>query len=97
MAQEVFMSDLTKYIQKRKQTDSEFADNFDAGYENFKLGILIKQARLEANLTQKELAQLLHTHKGNISRIENHSVDIKLSTLQKIAAVLGKSLNISFA
>ena len=91
------MSDLKKYISKRKKSDPEFARDFDAGYENFKLGVLVKQARLEAGITQSELAQLINTYKGNISRIENHSTDIKLSTLQKIAAALGKSLDISFA
>jgi DNA-binding XRE family transcriptional regulator len=90
------MSDLKKYISKRKENDPEFAQNFDNGYEKFKIGELIKQARQEAGITQTQLAELINTYKGNISRIENYSKDIKLSTLQKIAAALGKSLDISF-
>jgi hypothetical protein len=36
------MSDLKKYIEKRKQTDAVFALNFDEGYQAFKMGILLK-------------------------------------------------------
>ena len=32
------MSDLRKYITKRKLRDPEFANNFVAGYEEFKIG-----------------------------------------------------------
>ncbi len=30
------MSDLQKYITKRKKTDKEFAKNYDEGFEHFK-------------------------------------------------------------
>ena len=42
------MSDLQKYITKRKATDPEFAENFESGYEEFKIGVLLKMAREEA-------------------------------------------------
>ncbi len=32
------MSDLQKYIKKRKARDPEFAKGFDTGYEQFKIG-----------------------------------------------------------
>jgi HTH-type transcriptional regulator/antitoxin HipB len=88
------MSDLKKYIQKRKKTDTDFANNFDAGYEDFKIGEMLKQARTEVGLTQEDIAQKLHTKKSAISRIENHAKDIKLSTLQNFAHILGKELKI---
>lgn len=31
-------------------------DQFEKGYESFKIGVLIQQARLERGLTQEELA-----------------------------------------
>ena len=34
------MSDLQKYIQKRKLQDKDFAENFDKGYEEFKINEL---------------------------------------------------------
>jgi len=91
------MSDLQKYITKRKSRDPEFARDYDAGYEQFKIGALLKQAREEAGLTQEELAEKLNTRKSAISRIENHAEDIKLSTLKKFAHALGKELRLEVA
>jgi ribosome-binding protein aMBF1 (putative translation factor) len=91
------MSDLQKYIKKRKARDPEFAKGFDTGYEQFKIGVLLKQARKEAGLTQEELAIKLDTKKSAISRIENHAEDIKLSTLEKFAHALGKQLRLEVA
>jgi len=91
------MSDFKKYITKRKSSDSEFAKEFNAGYEQFKIGVMLKQAREEAGITQEELAYSLHTKKTAISRIENHAEDIKLSTLEKFANALGKNLKLEIA
>jgi len=91
------MSDLKKYITQRKARDTEFADKFDNGYEEFKIGIMLKMAREEAGLTQGQLAAKLNTKKSAISRIENHANDIKLSTLENFAQALGKKLHIEVA
>lgn len=88
------MSDLQKYIGKRKARDPEFARGFDSGYEQFKIGVMLKQAREEVGVTQEELAIRLHTRKSAISRIENHAEDIKLSTIEKFAHALGKHLRL---
>lgn len=89
------MSDLQKYINRRKQSDNEFNENFDDGYESFKIGILLKQAREASGLTQEEVANKLFTKKSAISRIENHAEDIKLSTIEKFVSALGKKLELS--
>jgi ribosome-binding protein aMBF1 (putative translation factor) len=88
------MSDLQKYINKRKQRDSQFAENYDEGYKEFKIGAMLKQARIEAGITQEDLAMQLNTKKSAISRIENHAQDIKLSTLQNFARIMGRELRI---
>ena len=90
------MSDLKKYVKSRKKRDSEFADGYDIGYEEFKIGVILKAARREAGLTQEQLAEKLHTKKTAISRIENHAEDIRLSTIEKYAEAIGKKLYISF-
>jgi len=90
------MSDLSNYIRSRKKTDPKFAENFDEGYLDFKIGVTIKGLRKEARLTQEALALMLHTKKSYISRIENQAEDIRLSTLLKIAHVLGKRVDINF-
>jgi len=38
------MRDLEKFINRRKRRDAEFAEGFEAGYSNFKVGVLLKQA-----------------------------------------------------
>ncbi len=91
------MSDLRKYIKERKRKDRTFAKGFDQGYEQFKIGVILRQAREEAGLTQEELARRLKTKKTAISRIENHAEDIKLSTIERVAGALGKRLQISIA
>jgi ribosome-binding protein aMBF1 (putative translation factor) len=91
------MSDLKKYIAKRKAVDPEFAENYESGYEEFKIGVMLKMAREEAGLTQEELATMLNTKKSAISRIENHAKDIKLSTLEKFVQALGKKLRLEVA
>ena len=89
------MDDLEKYIEKRKKKDKDFAANFEADYENFKIGILLKQVREEAGLTQEQLAEKLSTKKSAISRMENHAEDIRLSTLKSYLEALGKKLQIN--
>ncbi len=91
------MSDLQKYITKRKKTDEEFAANYDEGFENFKIGVLLRQARESEGITQEEIAKKMNTKKSAISRIENHSEDIRLSTLRKYAEAIGKEIRLDIA
>ena len=89
------MSDVEKYIAERKKTDPEFAEGFEEGYRELEIGVLLRQAREEAGMTQEQLATLIRTKKTAISRLENHAEDIKLSTLNKVATALGKRLEVS--
>lgn len=91
------MSDLKKYVEKRKELDRTFADGYELGYSDLKLGVMLRQARESAGFTQEELAKKLKTKKSAISRIENHAEDIRLSTLEKVAAALGKTLKLSMS
>ena len=88
------MSDVKQYIEKRKQTDVNFADGFDVGYANFKIGVMLRQAREAAGMTQAQVAQQLRTTRSAISRIENHAEDIRLSTLKRYAQAVGTHLHI---
>jgi HTH-type transcriptional regulator / antitoxin HipB len=89
------MNDLRKYIDARKNRDSDFEDGFEEGYHAFKIGVALKQAREAAGLTQEQVAMKLHTKKSAISRIENHAEDIRLSTLERFASALGMKLEVS--
>ena len=88
------MIELKDFVDELKK-NKEFADGFDEEYEKLKIGYLLKQARENSGMTQEKLAQIMHTYKGNISRIENHAEDIKLSTLSRFAAALGRKLVIN--
>ena len=89
------MSDLQHYIEARAAHDSEFSDGFEEGYTNFKIGVLLRQARETAGLTRADVAQRLQTPESAISKIENHAEDVRLSLLKQYAAVLGKKLQIT--
>jgi DNA-binding XRE family transcriptional regulator len=62
-------------------------EQLEAGYEHFRIGELLHQARLEKGLTQAELAQRVGTTKSYISKIENNLKEVRLSTLQRIVEV----------
>ena len=86
------MDDLDKYIQKRKERDPEFAEGYESGFQEFLIGVLLKEAREDAGVTQEELATAIHTKKSVISRLENQASDARVSTVRKVAQALGKEL-----
>ncbi|NOX16713.1 MAG: helix-turn-helix transcriptional regulator [Chlorobi bacterium] len=89
------MDDLEEYIKERKAKSEDFAKDFEKGYDNFRIGYLLKQARKTAGITQEQLAFKLKTKKSAISRIENHADDIRLSTLKNYIEALDRKLDIN--
>ena len=59
-------------------------EEFEEGFEAFKLGAMLQELRKERGLTQSQLAERCGTTKTYISRIENDAADIRLSTLMRI-------------
>ena len=59
-------------------------DELEAGYEDFKVGALIHDIRVELGMTQEQLAEKVGTTKSYISKIENNIKEVRISTLQKI-------------
>lgn len=88
------MSDFQKYKAKRMQNHPEFWENYEERSETFQIGILLKQARKDAGLTQEQIADKLQTTKSVISRMENHATDIRLSTLEKFAKAVGRRIQV---
>ncbi len=88
------MSDVERYIEKRKKRSPGFAENFESGYDAFEFSVMLRRAREEAGVTQEAIAKKLRTKKSAISRIENNAEDIRLSTLNKYAKALGKKLKV---
>ncbi|WP_446009419.1 helix-turn-helix domain-containing protein [Candidatus Electrothrix sp.] len=89
------MSDLQKYKKERMAEQPDFWKDYEERFETFKLGVLLKQARMEAGLTQKQIADELKTTKSVISRMENHATDIRLSTLEKFAKTVGRHIHVA--
>ena len=69
-----------KYGKKGQPKREQWEQQFEA----FRLGALLEEARTKLGMTQEELADKCGTNKSYISRIENNSSDIRLSTLMKI-------------
>lgn len=83
-----------KYGKKGTPTREKYAEGFEA----FKIGVLIQEARKKKNLTQGELALRVGTTKNYISRIENDASDIRLTTLMRIIREgLGGKLEFTFS
>jgi len=71
-------------------------------YENLAPAYVLRKQlikiRKDAGLTQEELAEVLHTKKSNISRLENvnSSISPKLSTIEEYARAVGYQIEINF-
>lgn len=71
-------------------------DKYDANSLAYRLGVMLKEARKEARITQEQLAERTGTKKSYISRIERGQSDIQISTYYRLIETgLGKHLNIS--
>jgi HTH-type transcriptional regulator/antitoxin HipB len=71
-------------------------DQYEEGFESFKLGVMLQELRKESGMTQEQLAQKCGTTKTYISRIENDASDIRLSTLMRIISEgFGKHLRLN--
>lgn len=76
--------------------DPEFAEAWVETELEDQIKRSLIQARIDAGLTQKELAEKSGVRQSNISRIESGSVIPTLQTLNAIAKGTGKKLKISF-
>jgi predicted transcriptional regulator len=89
------MSDFRNYLNEQMK-DPEFAAEYKSLQPEKEYIRAILAARMELGLTQVELAQRCGIRQSNISRIENGTVSPSIATLQKIAAGMGKRLQIKF-
>ena len=88
------MSDVEKYIARRKAKSTKSAKGFAEGYRAFEFSVMLRKAREAPGIIQETIARKLRTKKSAISRIENHAEDIRISTLEKYANPLGRKLQV---
>lgn len=69
---------------------------YDRLAPEFELASTLISMRQEAGLTQDELAKLMHTQKGNISRLERGDSNPGWKTIQRYARACGFDLSMQF-
>ena len=75
---------------------TERRDELDRDFESFKIGLLLRKARKDKNLTQDELANIVEKKREYISKIENNGSNMTLKTLFDIVEKgLGGKVKIS--
>jgi HTH-type transcriptional regulator/antitoxin HipB len=78
------------------KTGTETREKYEEEYETFELGVMLQEMRKERGMTQEQLALKCGTTKSYISKIENNTSDIRLSTLMRIIRLgLGGHLKLS--
>lgn len=71
-------------------------DELDRDFESFKIGLLLRKAREDRQMTQEQLASILDKKRTYISRVENNGSNVTLKTLFDIVEKgLGGKVNIS--
>jgi predicted transcriptional regulator len=89
------MSDFRKHLTDQLK-NPEFRTGWERQSPEREYIKAIIAARMEQNLTQKELAERTGIRQSNISRIENGNCSPTIATLQQIADGVGKTLHIEF-
>ena len=89
-------NDALKILENIHRNDSELQEMVITASINAEVAQLIYEARTQAGLTQKQLADLVGTKQPVIARLEDADYEgHSLSMLQKIASALNKQVKIS--
>ncbi len=89
------MGDIKKFLEEQLENE-EFKKEYESSRVEFDIVRAIIRARIEQNITQKELSVKSGIRQSNISRIETGSVSPTIATLEALAEGLGKRLKIEF-
>jgi transcriptional regulator with XRE-family HTH domain len=57
------------------------------------IGKIIKKYREDKNLTQKQIADLIHMHRSNYSRVEAGERELSIEAIQKVATLFGMTID----
>ncbi len=75
---------------------TERRDQLERDFESIKIGLQLRKAREELNMTQEQLAQIIDKKRSYISRVENEATNLTLKTLYDIVEKgLGGKVKIS--
>jgi transcriptional regulator with XRE-family HTH domain len=79
-------------IAERARSNPDFPALVDAALHRRELLRALAAERRAAGLTQTEVAAALGTSQAQVARLESGNADAKLSTIARLAAVLGKKV-----
>ena len=83
---------LAEVIHERSARNPGFPALVEAAEERRQLLLALAREREASGLTQTEVAAAMGTSQSQVARLESASIDTKLSTVEKLAAVLGKRI-----
>lgn len=68
---------------------------FDFELKTDVIGEIIRKTRIEQNLTQEQLGQMIGVQKAQISKIENNAKDVRFSTILRVFEALKAKVNLT--
>lgn len=74
----------------------KFKKLYEESQPEFEIAKAIIRARIQNNITQKELAKRMNTTQSVISRVEQAQTSPSISFLKRLAAALNTSLSVQF-
>ncbi len=83
---------LDEIIEESTRQHATFPQEVEAAFDQRLLMRELAAARHAAGLSQTKLAAAIGTSQSQIARAESGDVDVRLSTLARMSAVLGKRL-----
>ena len=89
------MNDFREHLQESLSTDSVFKEEWDTQATEREVMKQIVAARIEAGMSQTDLAKACGMRPANLCRLENGNGNPSIATLDRIARGLGRKLEIS--
>src|SRR6266568_8522645 len=86
---------LAEMISQRTEANPDFPAMVEAALNRRELLRALAAERQAIGLTQTEVAAALGTSQAQVARLESGNADAKLSTISRLAAVLGKQIEFS--
>ena len=89
--------DVAALVAERSKRDPEFRAAYEEAAERHNIARKLAKLREASGLSQREVAEMLHTSQAQISRIERADYEgHTISTLKKYLRAVGASMSISF-
>jgi DNA-binding XRE family transcriptional regulator len=85
-----------KDFKEKALANPEVAQEYNRLSAAYDLRKQLIKIRKEAGLTQEEIAEILHTRKSNISRLENVHSKISPTTIEAYANAAGYKIEVKF-